>query len=275
VVEGTGLCIAWVLSTTAAGAPGRPVRARHETERAVIEYDPGTLSAVEVDEFGRLVDQGIADIESLVAPSLPAWARRGGRLRYVVSARVGMSRAFRSTVLLPLERVRSHSAPYLHESTHLLVPFRGSRVWLSEGFASYLESWISENRGGYDAHVFTQAGDGGIHEAARGWLGRPEGRAVLPWVGAPGEPPAMGRDRQGVARPFYVLAWSLTKHLVDAVGIDPVVRLVVEGGSPTAFEGLTGRSEAEWRREWLRALDEPALAVGDGRDRASPDAPSR
>jgi len=246
------LCVAWALA--ASEARERAVRARQETARAVIEYDVGALGATEVDDFGRLVDHGIAEIESLVGPSLPERARRRGRLRYVVSARVGMSRAFRTTILLPLDRVRSRSAPYLHESVHVLVPFRGTRVWLSEGFASYLESWISENRGGYDAHVFTRAGDRGIHEAAREWLGRRGGRAVLPWVGAPGEPPGMGRDRMGVARPFYVLAQSLTKHIVDVVGLDPVVRLVLEGGQPSAFAGLTGRTEDEWKREWLASL---------------------
>jgi len=258
--EAAGLWVASLLAVSAAVGAGRPERARHETDRAVVEYDAGVLSPVEADEFGRLVDQGIADIEALVAPGLPEWARRRGRLRYVVSARVGMSRAFRSTVLLPLDRVRSRSAPYLHESTHLLVPFRGSRVWLSEGFASYVESWVSEHRGGYDAHVFTRAGDRGIHAAARAWLERPEGRAVLPWVGAPGEPPGLGRERQRVARPFYVLAQSLTKYIVDAVGIDALVRLVVEGGGPSAFASLTGRSEEQWRREWLDALGQPALA---------------
>jgi hypothetical protein len=126
-------------------------------------------------------------------------------------------------------------------------------VWLSEGLASYLESWVSEHRGGYDAHVFTRAGDRGIHEAARRWAGRAEGQRVRPWVGRSGEPAAMDVDRTGVARPFYVLSHSFTKHLVDNVGLDTVIRLLTEDDA-RAFERATGRTEAEWKEDWLRAL---------------------
>ena len=78
-----------------------------------------------------------------------------------------ISRTWRRTVFLPVERVRQRRAPYLHEAVHALVPVFGRRTWLSEGLAGYLESFVSETRGGYDAHVFTRAGTRGIHAAAR------------------------------------------------------------------------------------------------------------
>jgi hypothetical protein len=249
---------------------GRPPRVHVETEHAIVEYEPGDLTPAQAAAFAALADRGVADVESLVAPALPAWARRSIRLRFIVTSRVRMSRTFHSTILLPASRVISHRAPYLHETVHALVPFRGSRVWLSEGLASYLESWVAENRGGYDSHVFTRAGDRGIDRAARAWLRRAEGRAVLPWVGRPGEPPRLEEDRSGVARPFYVLSQSLTRHLVDAVGLARVVPLVVAGGQPEAFERETGRSEARWRAEWLEALGEGSLAAEPDAGRSAP-----
>ena len=152
-------------------------------ERAIVEYEAGDLLPVEAEAFARLADRGVADVESLVDSSLPDWARRRGRLRFVVSSRVQISRTHDRVVYLPLERVRTRSAPYLHETVHALVPSRGNRTWLSEGLACYLESYVSETLGGYDAHVFSRAGNRGIHAAARRTLAGETGRAVLPWVG--------------------------------------------------------------------------------------------
>lgn len=226
---------------------------RYETDRIVLEVDSGSLSAEEAAAFVALADRGVADIESLVGPSLPAWAKRTGRIRFIVTPRAGLSRTYGRTVMLPPERVRSSSAPYLHETVHALVPFRGNRVWLSEGLACYLESWVSENLGGYDAHVFTSAGDRGIHAAALRHLAREAGRAVLPWVGGRGEPPLLEEDRRGVARPFYVLSQSLTKHLVSSTGLGPVMESLLAPDKDGILRA-TGRSDAQWKKDWLFAI---------------------
>lgn len=218
----------------------------------VVEFDRGSLTAAEASAFADLADRGVADIEALVGESLPPSARRIRRVRFIVGDDVGMSRAYRSTVILPLDRVRSRSAPYLHEIVHILVPSRTDRTWLSEGFASYLESWVSENRGGYDAHIFTRAGDREIHGAARRLVATDAGRAVLPWVGDHGDPPRLEEDRWGVARPFYVLSQSLTKFIVDDRGLGAVVRLLTS--SDEDFAALTGRTAEAWKAAWLRSL---------------------
>ena len=176
------LLMAWAATAVALAAEPRDDRMRRETERTLLEYHAPDLSLAEAEAFSALLDRGVADVEALVGPSLPPWARRTGRVRFVVSGRVPISRTRGTTVLLPLERVRTHSAPYLHETVHALVPSRGDRVWLAEGLASYLESWVSENRSGYDAHVFTRAGDRGIHGAAQRFLESEAGREAAGWA---------------------------------------------------------------------------------------------
>jgi hypothetical protein len=236
-------------------------RVRVERERALVEYAAGALGASEVEAFARLADDGVADVEALVSPGLPEWAKRTGRIRFVVSNEIEISRTWGRTVVLPIGRVRNRSAPYLHETVHALVPARSDRTWLSEGLACYLESYVAENRRGYDAHVFTRAGDRGIHAAARRTLASPAGKAVLPWVGAMGSPPSLEEDRAGVARPFYVLSHSLAKHVVEAAGLAAVVRALVSS-DPRALADETGHTDEVWRALWLKALGASAPQAG-------------
>jgi hypothetical protein len=229
---------------------GRPV-VRCQAERAVVDFDPQGLSDRQREAFTSLADRGVRDLERLLASRLPGsgWPER---VRFVVGARVTISRTFGRTVLLPLGRVRDGRAPYLHETVHALLPAAHRSAWLSEGIACYLESWVAANLGGYDAHVFTRAGDREIHAAARRHARTDAGRAVLPWVGAPGQPPRLSEDRAAVARPFYVLAHSFTKYLVDELGLDAVLKIALAEDPERALLLQSGRCSAEWRAVWLQ-----------------------
>ena len=248
-----GALVALALAQALPSVAAAGERVRKEMARAVVEYQAGELSTAEAEAFAQLADQGVKDVTSLLSPGLPEWARRPTKVHFVVSARVSISRTWGQVVYLPLERVRSRTAPYLHETVHALLPARGNRTWLSEGLACYLESHVSETLGGYDAHVFTRAGNRGIHAAARRTLAGENGRAVLPWVGGYGDPPGLEEDRVGVARPFYVLSQSLTKHLVETVGLGAVVQALVSDRDD-ALEAATSRSDEDWRREWLAVI---------------------
>jgi hypothetical protein len=250
--------------TAVVSGAAAPERVHYETPRAVVEFDRGALSEGEMKAFAALVDRGIVDIETLVEAARPGTAFPRERLHYVVSRRIHVSRAWRRTALLPLARVKAGTAPYLHETTHLLVPARNRSTWLSEGFASYLESWVSEHRGGYDAHVFTRAGDHTIHRAAARIMATASGRAVLPWVGREGEPPGLERDRETVARPFYVLSHSFTKYLVDAVGLATVLRLLDARDVSAPLAERTRRPLEAWRDRWLQDLARAGRAHRDG-----------
>jgi hypothetical protein len=226
----------------------RPV-VRCETERAVVDFDPDGLDAAEREVFARLADRGVSDLEHLLFKA----SSPRDTVRFVVSARIDMSRTFGRTVLLPMSRVKSRTAPYLHEAVHALLPSPNHSTWLTEGLACYLESWVAEHVGGYDAHVFTRAGDERIHEAARGYLKSDLGREVLPWVGVPGQPPDLFEDRANVARPFYVLAQSFTKYLVERLGLAAVVGLARGTDPEGALGRATGRDAGAWRADWLSA----------------------
>jgi hypothetical protein len=248
------LRVALLLLATATPVPLAAERARLERTHVVVDYDAAELDHADAEAFADLADKGVADLEPLLAPGLESRAAFPARVRFVISSRVEISRTRHGVVFLPLERVRGRRAPYLHETVHALLPVFGHRTWLGEGLACYMESWVSETRGGYDAHVFTRAGTHGIDAAARRTLASEAGRAVLPWVGGCGDPPALEQDRTGVARPFYVLSHSLTRHLVEQVGLATVVRFLVtdrEDALPAAVRGATGGA---WRRGWLEEL---------------------
>jgi hypothetical protein len=262
VVPGIAACGVAVLAgvLNARTPQDSQTRARYETERAIVEFDAGALAPAEREEFVRLLDQGIADLESVLGARAEA-RRRQGPIRYVVSARTRISMTYGRTVHLPLERVQARAAPYLHETAHVLLPARCREcAWLVEGFASYLESWVSENRGGYDAQVFSRAGDRGIHRAAAALLSGAEARAVLPYVGRRGEPPGLRYERRRVARPFYVLSHSFAKFLVERAGLERVVLLFDHSAPLDALARATGREAESWRRGWLEAIGAGNLA---------------
>src|SRR5262249_35078972 len=140
---------------------------RYDTDRATLYVEEGALTPAEAARFARLLDQGIADIESYLRPAAPDGLREG-RIVYRVGPSLPYSMTRGRTVFLMVERVRAEAAPYLHETVHVLVPAPNHSPWLSEGFASYVESYVSENIGGYDAHVFSRTGNRGVDaEAAR------------------------------------------------------------------------------------------------------------
>jgi hypothetical protein len=242
-------------------AAGRPAMADWltiEKPRATLSYEENALTPSEASRFAGLVDQGIADVESYLKPAAPDGLREG-RIVYRVGADLPYSMTRGRTVSLMVERVRTDSAPYLHETVHVLVPSWNRSVWLSEGFASYVESYVSENIGGYDAHVFSKTGNGGVDAEAARWLGREAGRTVLPWVGTAGEPPEMLEERRRVAAPFYVLSQSFSKFLVNKLGLPRVISLVSSREPEADLARLSGRTVEDWKAEWVRSLPAGAL----------------
>jgi hypothetical protein len=236
-----------------AGARSALEWSRYDTGRATLYVEDGALTTAQASRFSRLLERGIADIETYLGPAAPDGLRRGP-----IVYRVGDSQPYSMTrgrtVYLPPERVRADAAPYLHETVHVLVPAPHRSVWLSEGFASFVESHVSESMGGYDARVFSRAGNRGVDGEAARWLAREAGRTVLPYVGVPGEPPRMLAERRRVAAPFYVLSQSFAKFLVERLGLGRVIALVSSRDPEAALARVSGRPAEAWKADWLTSI---------------------
>jgi hypothetical protein len=228
-------------------------RVRYEMTRSVVLFEKDAFSEAAMKRFAELVDRGVRDIDRLVNHvETDGPAER--RITFLVRDDIAMSRSYRRVVMLPGDRVRRDAAPYLHETTHILVPMKEDCLWLSEGFASYVQSHVAEKLGGYDGYVFSWGGNRNIDRLARRTLESSAGQAVLPYIGGKGEPPNLFENREQVAQPLYVLAHSFVKFMVESVGLDKVKALAQSGDIEGSAEKLTGRTIAVWKADWLTAL---------------------
>jgi hypothetical protein len=251
-LRGVLFAVAAHLLTAAQGAAQDTLR--YDGERATVTFEDTSIPAREREEFARLVDRGVRDVEAYLRPAAGSAGLREGRIDYRVGSEAPYAMTRWRTVFLPVARVRDHAAPYLHEAVHVLVRAPHRSVWLSEGFASFVESHVAENVGGYDARVFTRTGNTGVDGEARRWLAQDRGRAVVPWVGATGEPPGLDWDRRGVAAPFYVLSQSFVKFLIARVGLPQVLRMATSPDPEGLLARESGRTADVWKAEWQAAL---------------------
>jgi hypothetical protein len=228
-------------------------RVRYEMTRSVVLFEKDAFSPEAMTRFAGLVDRGVRDIDRLVN-HVEADGTAERRITFLVRDDIAMSRSYRRVVMLPGDRVRRDAAPYLHETTHILVPMKEDCLWLSEGFASYVQSHVAEKIGGYDGVVFSWGGNRNIDRLARRTLESSAGQAVLPYIGGKGEPPNLFENREQVAQPLYVLAHSFVKFMVEAVGLDKVTALAQSYNIEGSAEKLTGRTITLWKADWLAAL---------------------
>ena len=235
-------------------------RVRYEMTRATVTFDDGAFPAEEMGRFALLADRGIQDIDTLLnkGGTRPG---AGSRIAIVVREDQPMSRTFRRTIMLPAERVRRQAAPYLHEITHVLLPMKEDCLWLSEGFASYVQSYVAEHIGGDDGYVFSWGGNRNIDRLARRTLNSDSGRAALPYVGGAGEPVDLMEKRREVAQPLYILAHSFVKFIVENAGLDRVKALAQSVNIAGSAREMTGRTIEAWKADWLDSLRSPAAEV--------------
>lgn len=234
------------------GSQDRPDRVRYEGKRSVVVFEAGVLTPSEMERFARLADAGVLDVATYLSGGAPA--PDPPRITFVVRSGLSMSRSFRRTVMLPAERVRADAAPYLHETTHVLAPARTDCLWLSEGFASYVQSYVAEHMGGYDGYVFSWGGNRNVDRMALRYLRSERGQAVLRFVAAEGGPDRLWEERRQVAAPFYVLAHSFVKFLVERAGLACVKDLLQASDVAAALLATTHRSPEQWKADWLQSI---------------------
>jgi hypothetical protein len=221
-----------------------------DTDRASLWFESGVLEPNQVSAFGELVNRGILDIEAYLGGS-----RAGNRkIRYYIGSQVQISHSTWRSVYLPIGKVQNRTAPYLHETTHVLAPCDDCPMWFSEGLASYVQSFVSEHAGGYDGGIFSHHGNLGIDQDARRWLAGQRGQVVLPFIGVPGEPPEINYDRSNVAAPFYVMAQSFVKFMVERATLEKLRGVFQATDFDAELHSSTGKSSAEWKQQWLAEL---------------------
>ena len=222
---------------------------KQETDRAVVWYEDGFLSGEEMAEFTAQLDAGILHIEKYL--QLPPHA---AKVRYYISNQIEISHSLGGSVFLPMPRVANHSAPYLHETTHVLVPCRECPMWFSEGLASYVQSYVSEHMGGYDGAIFARRGNHNIDREAAHWMTESRGQAVLPFIGKEEEPPHIAYDRSNVAAPYYIFSQSFIKHVIEQAGVASLATVFPSSDFDDALSSGTGKNTAAWKQDWLRTL---------------------
>ncbi len=221
-----------------------------ETGRTDVYFDAEGLTATEMSSFADLAEKGVENIENFLAISLPP----DRKIRYYISRQFEISHSQGRSVYLPLQRVANQSAPYLHETTHVIAPCAECPMWFSEGLASFVQSYVSEHMGGYDGIIFAHRGNRGIDRDSLRWLADQRGQAVLPFVGTVDEPPEINEDRSNVAAPFYVMAQSLMKHMVENIDMEKLRGVMASTDFETDLKRLTSKSSQEWKQSWLKAI---------------------
>lgn len=225
---------------------------RFSRPSVTVWFENTRLTRHEMSEFAGLASKGVTDIQHYLR-GVPA-ARPHLPVQIFVSSYTTISHTVQQGVFLPIERVKNKDAPYLHELTHVFAPCDHCPLWFSEGFASFVQSYISEHYGGYDGAVFARCGNQGIDKESARWKATPEGAAVMPFLGRFSEPPTVTEDRLNVAAPFYVMSQSLVKFLIENIGRTKVLKLLTATDFNVTLASVSGQSMAQWKRQWLAEI---------------------
>jgi len=258
---------------------------RYPGHHAIVWAPPDSLDPSHVVALVDSLDLSLSALKDLMGAPY-TWQRLGGRpVQFYLSPGRFVSHATgRGAVLVPLWRVQQGAAPLLHEASHELLattaPFypweladslaRHSAetlfpLWLSEGLADYLAQATAAATGFHEGDIFHVGGLQHVDSVCAARL------AVSPWraaivgkVGGQGRLDALfTTDRAEVAPTFYPCSQSLTKYLVQQIGVREVVGLfpaIPVGAWAAALETRLGEAVADLRRAWLAKLGLPALA---------------
>jgi hypothetical protein len=238
-----------------------------------------SLDAQWLAAFADSLARSHAQLVSVIGGPYP-WQRLGAKpvTFYLSPGRFVSHASGTGAVFISLARVRSGSAPYLHEAAHELLaplpPFwddeypdsaAGARamerfpVWLSEGLADYVAQVTAAKTGFREGDVFEIGGLGRADSTCAARLRASARRdEIIAKVGGGGRLEALfTAERAQVAPTFYACSQSFTKYLVDRVGLPKVVALFPAIGPGTWRSDLEAAARQPLdtlRRTWLTAI---------------------
>ena len=249
---------------------GRRLAGRH----VVVVAPPDQISAEWQASLLDTLDRGVAEMRRLIGA--PPWQRIGTRpvQYYLVPERLISHATGKDVVFISMIRVQNGNAPYLHEAAHeLLAPpspffydeypdtvqaetqFQTQPYWLMEGLPDVLAQSAAATAGTKEGDVFAIGGLEKADSTCAARLAASDYRAdLLRVIGANGAIDALfTTDRNKVAPVFYACAQSMSKFLVQEIGMDRSVALfpaMKRGDWVAMLEQAAGMPLAEVRRRW-------------------------
>jgi hypothetical protein len=132
-------------------------------------------------------------------------------------------------------------------------------LWLAEGLPDYLAQATAAATGFHEGDIFDIGSLEDVDSVCAARLSASPWRAaIVEKVGGQGRLEALfTTDRAAVAPTFYACSQSLTKHLVQRVGVRAVVGLfpaIPRGTWAAALELSIGEPFAAFRRAWVAKL---------------------
>jgi hypothetical protein len=225
------------------------------------------------------LNRGVAEMRRMMGAPL-SWQRIGNRpiQYYLVPERIISHASGRDIVFISMFHVRGGRAPYLHEAGHeLLAPpapffydeypdtvvaerhFQAMPYWLMEGLPDVLANLAAAAAGTREGDVFAIGGPAQADSTCAARLADNPYRAdLLRTLGGRGAVDALfTTDRVKVAPTFYACAQSISKYLVDLIGMPRSVELypaVKRGDWEATLERAAGMPLESIRSRWQARL---------------------
>lgn len=241
----------------------RRTGAKYEGQRAFVFAEQGLLTQPELNEYGELVNKGVADVERYLGIKFDSKYYSDTRMSFFVSNDIKHSYFSGSESLQPFIfteglRVKLKSDPYLHEIAHAILGETGS-AWLTEGIANYVSSYVSKRFGGYDHKVFGNRSNRGVDGHVRELLASEDNARHLPQIlsaSAYFDFSVFANDEQiqkfrAVA---YPAAHSFVKFMVKNVGLEKMKKIYIRKDTDKAVEEITGKTKDQWEKMWLKHI---------------------
>ncbi len=220
---------------------------RRAAGKQVVIYAPAdSMSASWQHALVDTLDNALARLRRTMRGPYP-WQRIGdGPVTFYLSpGRFVAHASGYGAVFIPISRVHERLAPFLHEASHELLapepPFyprefsdtvglaqaRRHPLWLFEGVPDYLAQSVSAQTGFHEGDVFEIGGLGKVDSVCAARVASsPRRQEILGVIGSAGRLEALfTTERATIAPAFYACSQSLTKHLIDLIGVREVVGL--------------------------------------------------
>jgi Domain of unknown function (DUF3471). len=229
---------------------------------AKVMADKGTLSARELDAFGKLLDVTVIDLDEVLhtrfgmRPNvdfpIEVFVTRGA-----VISHVSFSDATHPQVFFWGAYVKGRVAPYDHELVHALSGSEDKSQWMVESWANYVASLLPTRDGAYESPLFLNQRNRVVDSWAKSLLEREQNKQRLALVFLPEWPlKSLPRDEdRQLFRAFsYVASHSFTKFLAEKIGPERMGQVYTASDTVAAIPKVTGKSPEQWREEWLTHL---------------------